>query len=41
MRTFYYEFTDGYFCFSSGRMSKSDLAWETRKHGKVIFEKVV
>ena len=41
MRTFYYEFADGYVCFVCGRMSRSELAWEIHQHGKIITEKVV
>lgn len=41
MRTFYYEFTDGYICFTSGRMTKSDKAWEEHKHGKIVVERMV
>lgn len=40
MRTFYYEFADGYYCYTVGRMSRSDVAWEVRKHGKLLVERV-
>ena len=35
---FYYQFSDGYFCYS-GKMKKSDLLPEERKHGKLVLEK--
>lgn len=41
MRTFYYEFADGYFCFTSGRLSKSDKVCEIRKHGAITLEKMI
>ena len=41
MRTFYYKFADGYFCFTAGRMSKIDKACEVRKHGAVVVEEMV
>ena len=41
MKTLYYEFADGYFCYYSGEPDKNDIKWEERKHGKVIKIKVV
>ena len=41
MRTFYYEFADGYFCFTSGRLSHNDKVAEVRKHGSITIEKMV
>ena len=41
MRTYYYEFADGYRCFTSGRMSKNEKAWEILRHGALVVEKMV
>ena len=41
MRTFYYEFADGYFCYNAGRMSREDIVWEERKHGKLVSQKII
>lgn len=36
---YYYEFNDGYFCFTAGKMSKSDILCEVLKHGKLCIER--
>ena len=35
---YYYKFEDGYFLYTVGRLTRSDKAIETRKHGKIVFE---
>lgn len=37
MKTYYYEFQDGYFCYYAGKPSKIDLNTEIRQHGKVVM----
>ena len=39
MRTYYYEFADGYYCYTVGKMAKCEVAWEIRRHGKLVIEK--
>ena len=39
--TYYYEFEDGYFLYSVGRMTKTEQAWEVVKHGKLVAMRVV
>ena len=41
MRTFYYEFADGYTCYTSGRMPKHDRINKAREHGGIVFEQMV
>ena len=41
MRTFYYEFADGYYCFTSGRMPKHDRICHAREHGEILVEKMM
>lgn len=36
LTTWLYRFEDGYFCYTTGKMSKIDLAWEKDKHGAVV-----
>ena len=36
MKVWYYEFEDGYYCWTVGKMDKAQLAWEKRTHGKVV-----
>ena len=40
MRTYYYEFADGYYCYTVGQMSKTELAWEKQRHGAVVAMRV-
>ena len=40
MKTYLYTFEDGYFCYTMGKMSKVDLNWEIRKHGKLVSMRV-
>ena len=40
MTTFFYQFSDGYFFYNAGRLSKTDLAWEVRQHGALVVERV-
>lgn len=35
---FYYQFSDGYFCYT-GKMNKSDILFEERQHGKLVLVK--
>lgn len=35
-RTRIYTFEDGYFCYIVGKMSKVDLLWTEKIHGKLI-----
>lgn len=39
MITYYYEFEDGYFCWTVGRMDRAEKAWESQKHGKLLIER--
>lgn len=39
MTTYYYEFADGYYCYTMGRMPKHDKIVKAREHGAIIFEK--
>ena len=41
MRTYYYEFADGYFCYTAGKLSGSDKAMFRHQHGAIIIEKRV
>lgn len=41
MNTWYYEFADGYFCWTSGKMDRASKMWEIRNHGKLVVEKKV
>ena len=36
MKTYFFQFQDGYFCYFAGKPSKLDLDNEIRKHGKVV-----
>ena len=36
MKTYYYEFADGYYCYYCGKPSIVDIRAEERKHGKVV-----
>ena len=35
MTTYYYEFADGYYCWTFDKMSRNDIAWTERTHGKL------
>lgn len=35
----YYKFEDGYFCWTAGKLSKSERVYEVLKHGKIIIER--
>lgn len=35
-KCYFYQFEDGYYCYTSGKLSKIDLDHETRKHGRLI-----
>ncbi len=41
MKTYFYAFADGYFCYTKGKMDKTELKWETTKHGKLVTMKVI
>lgn len=36
MTMYYYEFQDGYFCWTVGKLSAADLRAHDREHGKVV-----
>lgn len=36
MKTYRYDFLDGYFCWFAGKPSRIDLYNEIRQHGKVV-----
>jgi hypothetical protein len=40
MKTYFYLFEDGYSCYTVGKLSKGDLYFETKKHGKLVRMKV-
>jgi len=40
-KTYYYEFEDGYFFYSNGKTDRNEIAWNVKKHGKLLVEKVV
>lgn len=33
---YYYQFEDGYFCYTAGKLSQIDLSHEVKKHGKLV-----
>ena len=37
MKIWYYEFEDGYYCWTVGKMDRIQLAWEKKAHGKVTI----
>ena len=41
MRTFYYEFADGYKCFTSGRLTGTEKTMYRREHGSIVVEQMV
>ena len=41
MKTYFYAFADGYFCYTAGKMDRTELKWETTRHGKLIVMKIV
>ena len=41
MRTFYYEFADGYKCFTSGRLTGTEKTMYRHEHGAILVEKMV
>ena len=41
MRTYYYEFANGHYCYTIGRMPKCEKIAKEREYGKIIVEKVV
>ena len=41
MRTFYYEFADGYTCFTSGRLRGAEKMMYRNQHGAIITEKML
>lgn len=40
MKTYYYEYEDGYYCYYCGKPSAVDIKAEERKHGKVVRVKI-
>lgn len=36
IKNYQYIFTDGYFCYTAGKMQKQELYYEELKHGKCI-----
>ena len=40
-KTYFYQFADGYFCYSTGKMTKAEILWEKRQHGTLVVMKVV
>lgn len=40
MKTYYYEFADGYFCYTIGKMSGVDKTMHKHQHGAIIIERV-
>ncbi len=36
MKTYRYDFQDGFFCYYAGKPSKIDLYDDIQKHGKVV-----
>ena len=41
MRTFYYEFADGYKCFTSGRLRGTEKTMYRNQHGAIIVEQMI
>lgn len=41
MRTFYYEFADGYKCFTSGRLRGTEKTIYRRQHGAIVVEQMI
>lgn len=37
---YFYKFSDGYFCYT-GKMTRSEIRWEERTHGKLLIEQPV
>lgn len=33
---YYYQFEDGYFCYTAGRLNQIELSHEIKKHGKLV-----
>jgi hypothetical protein len=40
MRTYFYKFADGYFCWTVGKLAGIDRTIHKREHGSIIIEKV-
>ena len=40
MRTYFYKFADGYFCWTVGKLTGTDRAIHKREHGTIIIEKI-
>lgn len=41
MRTFYYEFADGYKCFTSGRLCQAEKMMYKNQHGDIVVEQMM
>lgn len=41
MKTFYYEFADGYTCFTSGRLTGAEKTMYRRQHGAIVIEQMM
>ena len=40
MKTYYYRFSDGFYCYTMGRMPKCEKVAYAKEHGKLLVEKV-
>lgn len=40
MRTYFYKFADGYFCWTVGKLAGIDRVVHKREHGSIIIEKI-
>jgi len=40
IKNYYYEFEDGYFMWSAGKLRGLERKVEEKKHGKIIKEKI-
>lgn len=38
---YFYSFTDGYFCYYAGKMTRIEKQHEELRHGKIVVEKKV
>ena len=36
-KTYRYDFADGYTCWTTGKMDKTQYKWEVLRHGKAII----
>ena len=40
MKTYFYQFEDGYFCYTAGKLGNLDMRYHIKEHGKLITMKI-